>query len=33
MWSPTSSATTAVEARPGMTVKLEKLRAFYGDAE
>jgi len=31
--TPTSSATTAVEARPGMTVKLEKLRAFYGDAE
>jgi phosphate transport system ATP-binding protein len=24
---------TAVQARPGLSVKLEKLRAFYGDAE
>jgi phosphate transport system ATP-binding protein len=33
--TPTSATAgaTAVEARPGMSVKLEKLRAFYGDAE
>ncbi len=30
--SPTAGATLA-EARPGMSVKLEKLRAFYGAAE
>ncbi len=29
----TAAGATAVETRPGMTVKLEKLRAFYGDAE
>jgi phosphate transport system ATP-binding protein len=26
-------APTAVQAKPGLSVKLEKLRAFYGDAE
>jgi phosphate transport system ATP-binding protein len=29
----TAGGATAVESRPGMAVKLEKLRAFYGDAE
>jgi len=31
--APAPAGATAVEARPGMSVKLEKLRAFYGDAE
>ena len=31
--APAPPGASAVEARPGMSVKLEKLRAFYGDAE
>ncbi len=31
--TPTDIATAAVQAKVGLSVKLEKLRAFYGDAE
>jgi phosphate transport system ATP-binding protein len=31
--APVSNGVSAVEAKPGLSVKLEQLRAFYGEAE